>query len=277
MADTKPSRYSIPVHGQTRKYIAIHPEGDACGLFFFLHGSTQSGNVARRFTDETFDRFAAKGFIVIYPDGVARHWNDGRATLPEKTRALGTDDVRFISSIIDQHQVDGGQLYFAGYSNGGQMVLRLLHELGRKIDGAAVIAATQPRADNFLSDPAAYAATPLLFMHGTLDKLVPFDGGQAGSSAEKSRGQVMGFKESLEYYAGKNGCNFAGQKLLTRNNTQVISQIDYGGSSPVRGIAMEGVGHVVPTHNTVDSPHIGPATSLIVAAEVIDGFFSNKE
>lgn len=273
MVDIKPSRYSICVDGVQRKYIAIEPEGQVRGVFFFLHGSTQSGNVARRFTDHTFDHFASKGFVVIYPDGVARHWNDSRAALPEKTRALGTDDVSFISSIIDRHQVDGGELYLTGYSNGGQMVLRLLHELGRKIDGAALIAATQPEANNFLSDPAGYSTTPLLFMHGTLDKLVPFDGGQAGPRAEKSRGEVMGFTETVEYYATKNGCGYANRTLLARNDTQSIFQIDYTGPAPVRAIVMDGVGHVVPTHNTVDSPHIGPATTLIVAADVIGDFF----
>lgn len=269
----KPSRYSITIDGTDRKYIAIEPSEQLRGLFIFLHGSTQSGNVVRRFTDETFDQFAAKGFTVIYPDGIARHWNDARVTLPEKTRELGTDDVSFIRAIVDKHQVDGGELYLTGYSNGGQMVFRLLHELGTTINGAAVIAATQPESDNFLCDPASYSPTPLLLMHGTLDTLVPFDGGQAGPRAEKSRGEVLGFKESLEYYASRNGSQFESQELLARNDTQAISELDYTGGTPVRGIVMDGVGHVIPTHDTVESPHIGPATTLIVAADVIGDFF----
>lgn len=274
----KPTRHSLTVDGEKRKYIKVSPSPEkATGdLFFFVHGSTQSANVGRRFTDQTFDQFAERGCTVIYPDGVHHHWNDSRVTLPEVTRELGTDDVAFFDAIINAEREESckhGRIFLVGYSNGGQMVLRLLHELDHEIHGAAAIAATQPAPDNFLSDPAGFTPTPVLFMHGTLDKLAPFEGGSAGPRAEKARGEVLGFHDTLKHYAALNGAEFANRTLIAKNETQTIKAINYTGTHPVRGIEMEGVGHVIPTHSTVDSPHIGPATTLIVAADVIGDFF----
>ena len=47
--------------------------------------------------------------------------------LPEKTRELGTDDVGFTQAVVDElrKEYNIGRIFACGYSNGGQMVLRL--------------------------------------------------------------------------------------------------------------------------------------------------------
>ncbi|KXU17292.1 alpha/beta hydrolase family protein [Corynebacterium simulans] len=115
--------------GFKRKYTVVAPENPGPNLLLFLHGSLQNGSVMRRFTNGTFDELAARtGTVVVYPDGVDRHFNDARAVLPVKARELGIDDVAFLQHVAATVQEEyGTQRTFAcGYSNGGQMVIRLL-------------------------------------------------------------------------------------------------------------------------------------------------------
>ncbi|HDG7290902.1 TPA: hypothetical protein PGF36_002767 [Staphylococcus aureus] len=122
---------TVEFQGQKRKYTVVAPENPGPNLLLFLHGSLQNGSVLRRFTAGTFDELAERtGTVVVYPDGVGRHFNDSRAILPVKTRELGIDDVAFLCHVVDTiHHEYGTQRTFAcGYSNGGQMVIRLLFD-----------------------------------------------------------------------------------------------------------------------------------------------------
>ena len=131
-------------------------------LLVWLHGSTQSATVTRRFTNCRFEHL---GMSVAYPEGVARHWNDGRRLLQEKTRELGTNDVEYLTEFVHSFECTG-RVFGAGFSNGGHMIYRLLHEAPGLFDAALVIAATQPTPENFLPAPpttrpvAAYSPAP---------------------------------------------------------------------------------------------------------------------
>jgi polyhydroxybutyrate depolymerase len=41
------------------------------------------------------------GFIVVYPDGVEKHWNDGRDIQTWRASAEDIDDVGFIAVLIE--------------------------------------------------------------------------------------------------------------------------------------------------------------------------------
>jgi polyhydroxybutyrate depolymerase len=60
------------------------------------------------------------GFLVAYPDGVRRGWNDS-----DLERLPDTDDVAFLGRLIDyissQYLVDPARIFVAGMSNGGFM------------------------------------------------------------------------------------------------------------------------------------------------------------
>jgi len=58
---------------------------------------------------------------VAYPEGVARHWNDGRRLLQEKTRELGTNDVEYLTEFVHSFECTG-RVFGAGFSNGGHMI-----------------------------------------------------------------------------------------------------------------------------------------------------------
>jgi polyhydroxybutyrate depolymerase len=94
----------------------------------------------REWTGYEFDQLADQhGFVVVYPDGYKRNWNDchSRATFAAHTENI--DDMGFVKGLIArevaQHQIDGKHVYVLGYSNGGQMVLRLALQAPEQVAG----------------------------------------------------------------------------------------------------------------------------------------------
>ncbi|GAA1472161.1 poly(3-hydroxyalkanoate) depolymerase [Corynebacterium felinum] len=253
--------------GQRRTYGKISSGVSSPDVFVWLHGSTQSGQVGRRFTAGQFDVFASLGYTVLYPDGVGRHWNDGRVDLREKTRALGTDDVLFLSELIEHYRGDNGRVFGAGYSNGGQMILRLLFDAPALLTRAAVFAATQPIKDNFLCSTEDFIPTPLLLMHGVEDPIAPFHGGRLQLFSNACRGEVLSFERTLALYSALNtGVSFTPPPPRHRG----VELYDYPG---VAGYALHGVGHVVPVAGAVQSEFLGPTHTDFLATDYLIDFF----
>lgn len=256
------SRHSI----DDRSFVVVSPERPRADspLLLFFHGSQQSGNVARNFTAHTFDDLTARGVIVAYPNGVARHFNDARLDFDEKTRELGTDDVGFARAIVSF--LGATTVYAAGFSNGGQMVLRLLHDAPGLLSGAATIAAPMPTDDNLLPALGTPVATAFLAIHGTADPIVPYAGGPAGTPNQR-RGTVRSAAASVGYFAQVNGS--AVHSVTEHDGVRVDT---WTGGAPVRLITVEDMGHLVPAPHDVDA-RLGQGTRKFVAAEVIADFF----
>ena len=128
----------IEVGGLPRDYAFYIPAGLPAGapLLFVLHGSLQSVDDIRTFSAYEFERLAdEQGFIVVYPQGFERNWNDCRATADYPARAQNVDDVGLIAALIrrfaEQQRADPGRAFLAGYSNGGHLGLRIALEQPR--------------------------------------------------------------------------------------------------------------------------------------------------
>ncbi|MDK6614261.1 hypothetical protein QP286_26900, partial [Escherichia coli] len=80
----------------------------------------------------------------VYPTGVEQHFNDARATLPVAARELGIDDVAFTRAILDELRAEQeiSRVFLCGFSNGGQMVIRLLFDAPGLADAACIFAST---------------------------------------------------------------------------------------------------------------------------------------
>ena len=268
-------RRSLELQGQTRKYLVVEPESlpSRPDVLFFFHGSLQSGNVLRRFTNNTFDALAERtGTIVVYPNGVDHHFSDCRGTLPTKTRELGIDDVAFTREMLtrlkDEYGV--GRTFACGYSNGGQMVLRLLIDAPGLLNGACIFASTFGAGSNHApSNPdSAYEPTPVLLMHGTADPLAPYDGGVAGVDASQTRGEVLSAPETAARLAKWNG---AEGPVEERVYADIVKQC-WTGDFSVELWTMEGIGHVIPSGNELDA-RLGKNTTSFQAADVVERFF----
>jgi polyhydroxybutyrate depolymerase len=129
----------------------------------------------RRLThfDAVADR---RGFIVVYPEGHKRSWNDGRGYSPAALD--GIDDVGYIRNLIDRVVVrtgaDKGRVAVVGLSNGAVMSHRLGLELSDRITAIAAVSGLMPGRLASLTPTHAVSA---LLIHGTEDPVAPIDGG----------------------------------------------------------------------------------------------------
>lgn len=267
-------RGTLEHQDRERTFTIIEPENPNGTLFVFFHGSQQSGTVTRKFTNFTFDNLSNRGAFVVYPDGVEQHFNDFRLGLDEKTRHLDIDDVGFFISLVNyMHQHHGiTRVFIAGYSNGGQMVLRLMHEVPKMISGAATIAANLPTAENTLPEILRLKPHPIpyLTMAGTADPFSPYTGGDAGIGSRHRRGQGMSASDSAAYFAGRN--RSATEKPTRTRHSGAVVVDRWEGAAPVELWTLIGVGHLVPSDKKYPE-FLGPSTDVLIAAEVIADFF----
>ncbi|HTA39782.1 MAG TPA: hypothetical protein VK760_11925, partial [Candidatus Acidoferrales bacterium] len=88
---------SITVNGVSRTYVLHVPDGliGPAPLVLSFHGHGGDGASQARLTG--FDALSDRDrFIVAYPDGIDRAWNDGRPV-----NAKGPDDLGFAAALVD--------------------------------------------------------------------------------------------------------------------------------------------------------------------------------
>ncbi|MFD2421559.1 alpha/beta hydrolase family esterase [Amycolatopsis pigmentata] len=258
---------NIEVAGRHRTYHEVTPANLAKGapLLLVFHGSNQTGKKVRAFSGYTFDALAARhGVRVVYLNGYKAHWNDGRISVNFPARRENYDDVAFTRAVISRSVDNGGtdpsRVFVAGYSNGGQMVIRLIHEAPELFAGATIISATKPARENFMID-GELRPLPVLLIHGTRDPLVPYNGGMASLWGFRPRGLGLSFSESAEYYARCNGID--AEPVISRPQPgrqarkTSIETADYreAGKPSVKAVTVHNGGHVIP-NLTAAAPRI---------------------
>lgn len=144
-----------------------------------------------------------ENFIVVYPEGLPGTsgrptWNDCRSNFIANSNA---DDVLFISSLINEislnYPIDPNRIYASGSSNGGFMALRLAVELSDKIAAVAATIAAMPD-----SSECGQPQNPVsvLFMNGTNDNYVPYNGGTIGNPPDPDHGTIYSTEESVKIW-----------------------------------------------------------------------------
>jgi len=118
-------------------------------------------------------------FVVAYPDGIGRSWNDGRAVAASPAQRQNVDDVGFVTTLIDaltaELRIDPRRVFATGLSNGASFT----HYLAARAAGrlAAVASVAGGLAAPFAPRFAPAAPVSVLVMQGTADPLVPYEGG----------------------------------------------------------------------------------------------------
>ena len=166
---------TIPVGGTARTYLLHVPatlkKGKPAPLVLVFHGGGGHARNMPKFTQ--FDRLAdQQGFIVAYPEGLNKHWSDGRGLSP-------ADDVGFIRTLVAElersRNIDPKRVYATGISNGGFFSQRLACDLADKIAAVVSVAATMPEPLVTVCKPVRPVS--VMFMQGSKDPLVHIDGG----------------------------------------------------------------------------------------------------
>ena len=197
--------HTMELDGITRSYHLHVPSaiGPApAPLVLVFHGGGGTGPGTERLT-----RFTAladrEGFLVAFPEGVEKNWNDGREFTGSRAHRDHVDDVAFVTALIDAighaHAVDPRRVYATGISNGGIFSHYLAAHL------SARIAAIAPVVGGIADPPEAWLRpeqpVSVLMLQGTRDPLVPYHGGAVAFD----RGKIIDTEEAARRWAALNG------------------------------------------------------------------------
>jgi polyhydroxybutyrate depolymerase len=184
------SKGQITVDGMPRSFIVYIPKsystaGKAPVIFLFHGGGATASSMLNISNNTDFKSLSEQeNIVLVAPEGVDKSWNDGRGT---KANKKDVDDVKFVTQlsqyIQSNYSIDTTRIYATGISNGGFMVSRLGCDLGWRFAAVAVVAATMGE-DVPYSTCSPGVPLPVMYIHGTADPIIPFNGAKKSIGAE---------------------------------------------------------------------------------------------
>jgi polyhydroxybutyrate depolymerase len=279
--------HSIIFTGLERTYrthiLASYDKATPLPLLIALHGGGGTGKAMEKLTLGGFNKLSDRErFIVVYPEGIEKNWNDGRENVKYRAHREKIDDVGFISALIDhlvkQYNIDVRRIYVTGISNGAMMSFRLACELSEKITAIAPVAGAMP--ENLPSRCTPSRPIPVFMISNTDDRLVPWGGGDV-RFGRKTFGRVLSVQETVKYWVNHNQCSSLPTISMEpdrdpKDGTRVRKELynQCGESSDVVLYAIEGGGHTWPGgHQYLPAWIVGKTSRDIDANEVIWDFF----
>lgn len=279
------------VHNGLKRTYRIHvpPSYDnpkPMPLVIALHGGGGTGEKMERHTLGGFNTLSDKeGFVVVYPDGIEKHWNDGRGKVRYRAHREKIDDIGFISALIDdlvkRQNIDNKRIYVTGISNGAMLSNRLACELTGRITAIAPVAGNMP----YDLAPHCSPSKPIsvLMISGTKDPMMPWEGGEASFGRLKF-GRVLSVMETIQFWVAHNQClptpviTWEPDKD-TQDDTRVRKEIcsHCKDGTEVVLYAIEGGGHTWPGgYQYLPEKSVGKTSRDIDANEVIWSFFKRQ-
>jgi len=276
----------IMIDGKKREFryfIPSHAKGVNLPLLIALHGG--GGNPKRFEAYSRFSELSMKGasYIVVYPKGVDKHWNDGRSNVNSTV-----DDVKFISRLIEiLPHVLKEEVYVTGMSNGGLMTQRLACDTSLNINGIAVVGATM----SLDLHKSCENRNPMqaLFIFGTEDNVF-LDNGKLVNPIKPSnvRGYHIGIDKTLAYWKRRNLCKSSSARKELNEYTKKwgkfkddetkVHVIEYKGcNKKLKYYKVEGGGHRWPdkkaSNGFIIKKLVGKASLEMSSADEIIEFF----
>ena len=201
----------------------------------------------------------------------------GRLTVDGRERTFETvgpaSDAPTGMVLVLHGSKQSGRRYVVRYSNGGQMAIKLVHEIPDRLSGAVIISATLPVAANLVVNDK-HLPMPIVLIHGTLDPVVPYGGGIASMWGLGSGGRGLSAFDSAQYFARRNGITAAPgteqlRHLPESGKTSAIRQRwAQEGKDSVTLYTVTNGGHVIPNPTTRASL-LGRTTRDIDAADTV--------
>lgn len=197
----------VQINERTRTFVVHLPQGydsqQRYPVVILLHGLNQDASEMARLThfNELADR---DSIIAVYPNALGGRWTLGggeprpyrggpyrrpgiwgpgyppppRSEPDRREGAPRNQDMQFLHRMLDRlatrYSVDTRRIYAAGLGEGGFMAIRMGCNMADRIAAIAVVAAAMPRMLNCIPS----RPVPVLFMNGTGDPVVPYDGGR---------------------------------------------------------------------------------------------------
>lgn len=262
-----PQAAQLNFGGLVRTYQLHVPAGveHPSGLVVNLHAAGVTGRDQEALTH--YNSVAdAHGFVAVYPDGIDLSWADGRgASLPDRQ---GIDDVGFIAALVGQithdYGIDPGRVYATGLSAGAFMANRLA------CDRADLFSAIAPVAGTLGVNVGCSPSRPVAVLQtsGTLDPVVPFDGGTMTGRGGTS--DVLSAPAMVDRWRQLDGCQSGPvQDTLPGTGdgigTQRVTYAQCAGGTAVVFMRVDGGGHTWP-----GAPEILPVQAVGSASHSFD-------
>ncbi|MEZ4321795.1 MAG: prolyl oligopeptidase family serine peptidase [Myxococcota bacterium] len=274
-------RIALEHDGESRNYFLYVPDGVAANapVVIAMHGGgTPGGSKGRRIGTQTgLDALAdEEGFIGVFPSSLGGNWNDGR-DLEAGYVSPDVDDVGFIEAVLDdvaaRVSIDADRVYVSGASNGGFMTQRMLCERPERFAAGVSFIATMPAT--LECTPPSDARVPVMFVLGTADPLVPYEGGPV---ANGDRGEAISADAAFAFWSDQNGCT--GEPTITPlpdtdpdDGTTASREDATGCDAPVSRIVIEGGGHTWPGGaQYLPERTIGPTSNDLQGQDVLWDF-----
>jgi polyhydroxybutyrate depolymerase len=191
---------------------ATLPASPAPLVFVFHGGNGQSlGTIRLTGFSEVADK---ERFIVVYPQGIERNWNDGRVTQFSQAHRDNIDDLAFFDSLLArisrEHRIDANRVYATGISNGAIFSHYVAANRSEKIAAIAPVVGGIAAPFNERFKPTSPVS--VLIIQGTEDLLIPFNGGKVAGAmvaggGRQDRGSIIATAESIRLWRRANGCD----------------------------------------------------------------------
>lgn len=252
-AEAADEERKLPVGAVARSYYLHLPAARPAGpmaLLLAFHGGGSTGLGMIRLTG--FDALADRaGMVVAYPNGLGRHWNDGRRTNRDEA-----DDLGFTAALIDalakELPIEPRRIYAAGISNGGLFAERLACQMADRIAAVAAVAATLPA--DIAAGCRPSAPVSIIQIDGTRDPIMPYDGGTVATFLGMGEGgEVLSVDDTVERWKTLDHCRLQDgpeplRPAATPDFTQVTltRQLECAQGTEIALYSIEGGGHAWP-------------------------------
>jgi polyhydroxybutyrate depolymerase len=250
-------------------------------LVIGLHGGRGQ---PQQFAQTTgFNQLADKqGFLIAYPAGIDRYWQDGRNSnkLPKQ------DDVAFVKAVIDDiaktRNIDRSRIYATGISNGGFMTQRLACEAASTFAAVAAVASTIASSVPSTCRRDDLNSVSMLMINSPDDKFVPWTGGKM---TKGDGGTILSVPNAIEFWRTQANC----QKNPTRS-TRTSNAPDDGtrveianypncsaSGAEVTLVTIFGGGHTWPGGSNQPAWLVGVTTNQLNGSAYIWDFFKRHK
>jgi polyhydroxybutyrate depolymerase len=279
---------SLVFDGLTRTYRLHIPPGienvSSPAVVFVLHGHGGDGEgMERSLTLGGWDTLANEhGFLVVYPDGVNKSWNDGRPL--NETGSVDVDDVGFLCAVMDlvleEFHGDAKRVFVTGISNGAFMSYRFAFDVPDRVAVIAPVAGAI--STDILPENVSGAAVSVVALSGTKDPLVPWNGGVIGTE-KNPRGTCISVPASVGFWVQRDGCeNTSSGVWLSNTDVRDLCRVHldvYGNGTNGTAVwlyEIRGGGHTWPGgYQYLPKMLIGRTCRDIDANQVIWDFFAS--
>ncbi|HZZ27570.1 MAG TPA: PHB depolymerase family esterase [Pirellulales bacterium] len=250
---------TIAVDGRQRTYyLHVPPDLSAdkpVPLVLVFHGGGGTALGMERYLSRFSKLADQEHFLVAYPEGIDKSWNDGRGDTSTAAARQNVDDLAFVMAMLaaigQEHQIDPQRIYATGISNGAIFSNYLAANHADKI--AAIAPVVGSIADPFYKQFKPSEPVSVFILQGTKDPLVPYNGGLVGEGHLGDRCKVIATNETVKLWVQNNGCEpTAVEKSLPDVNPDdgcTIQQFTYGqgrNGTEVVLYKIEGGGHTWP-------------------------------